>query len=47
MPARQETMYLSFEAASAEGIDAKVSKSHEGPILEAMEPAAIAISENG
>ncbi len=37
---RQETVYLSFEAPSVEAIDAKVSKSDEGPLLEDMDPAA-------
>ena len=45
MHARQETMYLSFEAPSDEGIDAKVSKTHEGPILYSMEPAAISMPD--
>ncbi len=40
-------MYLSFEAPSIEAIGSKVSKTDEGPILEAMEPAAITIPEDG
>ena len=40
-------MYLSFEAPSIEAIGSKVSKTDEGPILEAMEPAAITMPEDG
>jgi hypothetical protein len=40
-------MYLSFEAPSIEAIGSKVSKTEEGPILEAMEPAAITMPEDG
>lgn len=40
-------MYLSFEAPSIEAIGSKVSKTDEGPILEAMEPAAITMPEVG
>ena len=47
MAARQETMYLSFEAPSVEASDAKFSKTIEGPMLEAMEPAAITMPEDG
>ena len=47
MAARQETMYLSFEAPSVEASDAKFSKTIEGPMLEAIEPAAITMPEEG
>ena len=44
--ARQETVYLSFEAPSVDANDAKVSKSDEGPLLEDMEPAATISEDN-
>ena len=45
MAARQETLYLSIEAPSVEASDGKFSKTIEGPMLEAMEPAAITMPE--